>query len=220
MNLSGMNIIDLAVFAIILFSGLLALMRGLVREVLSLGAWAGAIMATVYLYPTLRPWMHQHIHTASMADAATVITLFCVALAILIPAGFFLAGLVRGRALTAIDRSLGFIFGLLRGAAVVCILFLLSLWVWPDKVSEPGPLADARTRPFLVYGAEMMKVFLPKEDIQKVDENMRAFNGHAKAVTLDQMTTPTVGNGAPAPASTVTDQPNNPAPAPPPPAKP
>src|SRR5262249_54080199 len=112
---SGLNIVDIVVFATILLSGALALWRGLVRELLSLAAWVGAAMATVYFYPHLRPWMHEHIKSEFGADAATGLTIFCAALIVLIPIGYLISGLVRGRALTAIDRSLGFVFGLGRG---------------------------------------------------------------------------------------------------------
>ena len=78
---SGLNVVDLAVIAVILISGALALWRGLVREVLSLAAWTGAAFATVYFFPALRPWMHSHIKNEFGADIATGLTLFCVSLA-------------------------------------------------------------------------------------------------------------------------------------------
>src|ERR1700735_1940027 len=126
---SGLNVVDLGVIAVILISGALALWRGLVREVLSLAAWTGAVLITVYFYPALRPWMHNHIKNEFGADVATGFTLFCIALLILLPLGYFLSSFIRGRALTAIDRSLGFVFGVARGILIVCLLFLVTLWV-------------------------------------------------------------------------------------------
>ena len=189
---TGPNLVDLAVFAVILLSGALALWRGFVRELLSLAAWAGAACATVYFYPLLRPWMHQHIKNEFAADALTGLTLFCVALAILIPLGYFISGLVRGRALTAIDRSLGFVFGLARGALVVCLLFLITLWVWPEKEKEPEVLAQAKTRPFMADGAEVMKSFLPEDDSKKAGNgtNPKEEKSVTGTVPIDQPPTP------------------------------
>ncbi len=190
MSHSGMNVVDLAVFGIIVLSGLLAMMRGFVREVVALAAWSGAGAVTVYLYPSLRPWMHEHIKTPLVADIATGLALFCVALAILIPIGHLLSSFVQGRALTAVDRSLGFVFGLARGVLVVCLAFMLSLWMWPDKEKEPEQLAAAKTRPMLAEGARTLDVLLPKEDLEKMSSRLRDID--PAPPTLQKLTTPTI----------------------------
>jgi len=171
---SGMNAVDLAVIGVILLSGGLALWRGFVRELLSLAAWIGASLIAVYFYPSLQPWMHRHIHTEITADACTGLALFCGSLAVLIPIGYFVGGLIRGRALTAIDRSLGFVFGLARGVLVVCLLFLITLWVWPEEKKEPDMLAHAKSRPMMVAGAEVIKNLLPAEQVKKISDDAHA----------------------------------------------
>jgi len=188
---SGLNVVDLGVIAVVLISGALALWRGLVREVLSLAAWTGAVLITVYFYPSLRPWMHAHIKNEFGADVATGFSLFCVALLILLPLGYFLSSFIRGRALTAIDRSFGFVFGIARGVLIVSLLFLVTLWVWPEKEREPEALAQARSRPLLVSGAEAMKNLLPQEEMKKVTERLNAIEKPAPEPRLDQPPTPT-----------------------------
>ena len=74
---------------------------------------------------------------------------FVVALIVLMILGFFVCGLVRGQALTAIDRTLGFIYGLLRGYVVVCVIYMVAVIVlWPDidTAQVPKPVA-ANTPP-------------------------------------------------------------------------
>ncbi|MGE3624034.1 MAG: CvpA family protein [Bdellovibrionales bacterium] len=183
---SGINMVDIAVFGVILVSGLLALWRGFVREFFALLAWAGAAFITVAFYPALRPWMHQRIETDFAADLATGAALFCGALVVLIPIGYVVSGLVRGRALTAIDRSLGFVFGVARGALLVCLLFLITLLIWPEKEKEPKMLAEARTRPFLAYGAEAMKNLLPEDDVKKMSKRMKEMEAKGEIPRLDQ----------------------------------
>jgi membrane protein required for colicin V production len=199
-----LNIVDYIVFGIILLSGLLALFRGFVREVLSLASWVGAAAATVYFYPQLRPWMHAHIKSDFGADALTGLVLFCLALAILIPIGYLISGLVRGRALTAVDRSLGFVFGLARGVLVVCLLCLITLWIWPDVKKTPDELVQARTRLYMVAGAAEIKSFLPKEEMDKMDKRMDALDIKMEEAppSLEQLTTPQVTGSKP--ATTVT----------------
>lgn len=208
------NVVDFGVFGLILLSGLIALFRGFVREVLSLAAWVGAVIATVYFYPILRPWMHTHIKSDFGADALTGLTLFCLALAILIPLGYLISGLVRGKALTAIDRSIGFVFGLARGVLVVCLLFFITLWIWPDQKKEPDILALARTRPFMMAGAEQLKSLLPKEDVDKMNKAMDEADKEMveKPPSLELLTTPAIAGAKPMETTTS----GNPNPATPP----
>jgi len=172
---SGLNAVDLAVIATILISGALALWRGFVRELLSLAAWTGASAITVYCYPLLQPWVHHRIKTELTADAVAGLSIFVTSLIVLLIISHFISSLIRGRALTAIDRSLGFVFGLARGLLVVCLLFLLTLWVWPEEKKEPELLAHAKTRPLMVAGTDMIKGLLPKEEVKKITDDAHAF---------------------------------------------
>ena len=102
-----------------------------------------------------------------------------------LPLAYFVSSLVRGRALTAIDRSLGFVFGIARGVLIVCLLFLVTLWVWPEKEREPEALAQAKSRPLLASGAEAMKDFLPQEEMKKMTERLNALeNPHLTSHVL------------------------------------
>lgn len=124
---------DYVVIGCVLLSGLLALMRGLVREVCSLAAWAGAFVAAAKLSYLVEPWAHKYLKSDSLASNAAMIATFFAALIILSLVGMLICRLVQGDALTAIDRSLGFVFGLLRGALLVCLLYLVAMSTfWPD----------------------------------------------------------------------------------------
>jgi membrane protein required for colicin V production len=202
MENTQLNIVDLAVFAIILLSALLAVFRGFVRELLSLSAWVGATLITIWCYPLVRPWMHKQISSELGADIASGLGLFCLSLAILIPIGYFISSLIRGRALTAIDRSLGFVFGIARGALIVCLIFLITLWIWPEQNKEPQMLAKAHTRPYMATGAEALKGFLPKEDVDKISASMRNMNKPSEAISLEKLTTPSIAGAKPADATT------------------
>ena len=59
MEATSINPTDIAVIVILLLSALLAFARGLVREVLSVGAWVGAAFAMLYLFPHVLPIVQQ-----------------------------------------------------------------------------------------------------------------------------------------------------------------
>ena len=56
MDSGGLAILDLALIAVVLLSGLLALLRGFVHEVLSFGAWIGAALVALYAFPYAQPY--------------------------------------------------------------------------------------------------------------------------------------------------------------------
>ena len=192
---SSFNTVDLAVLGVLALSGIVAFMRGLVREVFSLGAWVGASFITAYAYPFAKPWVHGHIKNEMAADAATAAGLFCLALIVLIPLGNLVAGLIKGRTLTAIDRSLGFVFGLARGFLVVCLLYLVMAWMWPEKDKLPEWLTEAKTQPLLAYGAENVKDMFPEGERKKIEETLKKDQALAKdpetaARVLEKMSMP------------------------------
>ncbi|MDH3335424.1 MAG: CvpA family protein, partial [Rhodospirillaceae bacterium] len=56
-----MTMFDVAVIAVLAVSGVLAIARGFVHEVLSIVGWVGAFFATMYATPLLKPLMMQVI---------------------------------------------------------------------------------------------------------------------------------------------------------------
>ena len=62
----GMTWVDLVVFGFLAISGLLAFMRGLVREVLGIGAWIGAVAAAFFALPTMRGMVRNWFADAGM----------------------------------------------------------------------------------------------------------------------------------------------------------
>ncbi|MER2519239.1 MAG: CvpA family protein [Bdellovibrionales bacterium] len=130
---TSFNTFDYVVIGCVLLSGLLALIRGLVREVCSLAAWAGAFVAAAKFSYLAEPWAHRYIKSDSLASHAAMVATFFAAFVVLSLIGMLICKLVQGDALTAIDRSLGFVFGLLRGTLLVCLLYLVAISTfWPD----------------------------------------------------------------------------------------
>ena len=156
------NGFDAFVALILISSGIFAFRRGLVREVMALGTWVLASVFAFSFYPLARPILEAHIKNQMLADAATAVGLFCIAIITLVPLGDYLTGLVKTPTLSSIDRSLGFVFGLLRGFVIMCLLYLGTTFVWPqDQGSQPTWLDQAKTKPALAYGVELLKSIVP-----------------------------------------------------------
>jgi hypothetical protein len=75
-----MTWVDLAVFGFLLISGLLAFVRGLVREVLGIGAWVGSLAIAFFSLPTMRGFVRSWIPQPEWVDPASFIVVFIMAL--------------------------------------------------------------------------------------------------------------------------------------------
>lgn len=147
---------DLAVIAILLVSAVLAFARGFVHEVLSMAAWIGAAFAVVFGLPYARPIAREMISLPLLADVAAGGVIFIVALLILSLITRSVSRKVQDSALNAVDRSLGFVFGILRGALLVCLAYIPVVWLMAPA-EQPAWLRDARTRPLIEQGAGMIQ---------------------------------------------------------------
>lgn len=157
-----MNWVDLAVIGVVGISALLALMRGFVREVLGIGAWIGAGIFARWAFPYVKERFHLWIHSPDMADAAAFGALFLGALILLSVVSSMVGGVVRTSLLGSADRTLGVVFGLLRGAALVAFAYIaVGIAVPVDR--WPQPVLEARTLPLAYEGAVWAVGLLPEE---------------------------------------------------------
>ena len=121
-----MTVFDYAVLAIVAFSVLLSIIRGLTREVLALLAWAvGFIIAGVFaadVAQLLAPEVPDE-RVRLLAAFAGVFLAVLLAMSLI---ALLISKLVKGAGLGVEDRLLGGVFGLARGVLVVTVLVLAA----------------------------------------------------------------------------------------------
>lgn len=156
------NPVDIAVLIIVVISAALAFFRGFVHEVLGIAAWIGAILAAIYGLPHAQPYARDLIPIDWAADLAAVVAIFLVTLVILSVFTTLIARRVQDSALNTIDRSLGFVFGLARGAVIVVILFIAASWLVPPDTQPPW-VQKARSMPFIEQGADALLALVPED---------------------------------------------------------
>lgn len=156
--------VDVVVAVVLLGSALFAFMRGFVHEVLAITAWVGAVFAVLHGLPTARPYFRDYIGPGWAADAAAGLTLFLVTLLLLSMLTKAVADRVRRSALNSVDSSLGFLFGLARGAVLLCLAYMLGDWLLHTRhpAEPPTWLAEARTRPWLERGSALLRNLAPE----------------------------------------------------------
>lgn len=159
MNLP-VNAADVIVIAVLLISAGLAFFRGLVHEVLAIAAWVGAALATLYLFLPAQEVSRQLIAIPLVADIVAGVVVFLLTLIVLTVVSRMISKRVQDSSLGALDRSLGFVFGLLRGAVVVCVAWLVLTWLLPPA-EQPQWIREARARPLVEAGAEVLRSLAP-----------------------------------------------------------
>lgn len=129
-----MNWLDFVFLGLVLVSGLISLYRGFVREVFSLATWIIAIWVGIRFASSTAVYLPPVVSDETLRLGIAFGLLFILVLIAGGIAGIVAARLVRGTGLTGTDRSLGIVFGLLRGVLIVALLvFLAALTLFPEE---------------------------------------------------------------------------------------
>lgn len=123
------SLLDIALIFVMLISGVLAMVRGFMREVLSIAAWGIAALVTLYGYSSAVPVAKGYISNDLVATAAAVAVLFLGTLLIVSLFTVKISDLILDSRVGALDRSLGFLFGLGRGLLIMVVAFLFFAWL-------------------------------------------------------------------------------------------
>jgi membrane protein required for colicin V production len=189
------NYVDIGVLVVIGLSALLALGRGLIKEILSLFGWVGAAIATYLIYfhvPAVREFARKQIVEQVFADIATAVVVFTVALIVLGIINHFVVSRIPTGFLGPLDKSLGLVFGLARGALLVAVAYILLEYVLPNRSDWPPVVQDARSEPYAAQAANYLKGLIPADLKQQTDQIINQGTGVPQTITPENTGTPAV----------------------------
>lgn len=164
-----LNNMDIAILVIVGISALIALGRGLVKEVLSIVGWVLAGAAVIYLLPVLNPFTLKYIESGWMAGIATAAFILIVFMIVWIYATAGVVGKIRTSKLSGLDRLLGLFFGIVRAFLLIVLMYILISWMMPVK-SQPDLLRKSKYFQIAGNFAEPIEKLIPKDTLDAIKE--------------------------------------------------
>ncbi len=179
------SLLDVIVLVVLLISALLAMMRGFVREVLTLVSWAAAAALAYYLYRLPLPLVKSFLNNTTAATIVSAAAIFLLALIIVSFLSMRIADFVLDSRVGAVDRGLGFLYGAARGLLLMVVAQAFFLWL---AQTTPAWMAHAKSKPMLESLGNQLMDALPQDleaSLKKVFRNRDSSGSDAGQVVPD-----------------------------------
>ena len=157
--------LDYIYIIVVLVSTIWATVRGGVYETIATLSWVVAAVAARFVSPVLDGWLQNWFKLTESTVGTLVVSYFVVFFVILIAVGFFnqkLRDRIQNSIMNLTDHTLGVLFGIVRGVAIMGFIYWGALWYYSDAPRLPRWLDMARMRPLMHTTAELLdKWFVP-----------------------------------------------------------
>lgn len=170
--MQNLNNLDVIILIVVAISALIALSRGLVKEVLSIIGWILATMAVIYILPVVMPFAKEYISNGYVAGVVSSLFILILFFILWIYATAGVVGKIRTSKLNGMDRMLGLFFGIARAFLLVVLFYILVSWMIPaDKQSE----TLTKSKYFQLAGkfAQPLEEMIPEETIKLIKEKTK-----------------------------------------------
>lgn len=181
-----LNNLDVIILIVIAVSALIALNRGLVKEVLSIVGWVLATMSIIYLLPVCLPFTKQFVSSGLLAGILTALSIFIIFFVIWIYSTSQIIGKIRTSKLNGLDRMLGLFFGIMRAFLLVVLFNVMVSWIIPE---DKQPETLTKSKYFQVAGkfAKPLEELIPQETLDLIKAKTQALSDDdSQAKTKDK----------------------------------
>ncbi len=121
-----MTVVDVVVIFVIFLSALFSLMRGFVKEAISLATWIIAIWLAATFAPQLADALPSSIESEAVRQATGFGVLFVLTLMLGTVVNMLVSQIVKKTGLSGADRIFGVAFGVLRGGLIIIVFVIIG----------------------------------------------------------------------------------------------
>ncbi|MBV02851.1 MAG: colicin V production CvpA [Rhodobacteraceae bacterium] len=166
--MEGITIVDLGILIVIFLSGTLAYFRGFFREVLSITSWILAAILAFNFAPNFDPILKStpvvgdfFRKSCDISLITSFVLLFTISLTIFVLLIPLFSSFTKKTYLKSIDRVFGFLFGIIRGALIIVILFV-SYHQFKSPSQNIDLIERSISQKFLNLYKDQIDGFVPK----------------------------------------------------------
>ncbi len=153
-----MHWVDIVVFVVIGFSVVIGLFRGLVKEAISLATWILGVWVSLSFSSSFAKMLPFQVGDQTVQTLIAFVIIFLVILVVGGVINYLIGQLVDKTGLSGTDRTMGLVFGFLRGGLIVAIMVLLATLT---NMPNEDWWQQSLTLPYFHEMAVGLKVLLP-----------------------------------------------------------
>jgi membrane protein required for colicin V production len=176
------NWLDWVLTVIVAASTAAAVVKGFIRELISLATLVAALVIAALGYARAAVWFEDLTKSHTIALGVGFLVLFLGTMAVGAVAAVTAKKLIQSAGLQAFDRFLGGLFGLVRGVAIDCVLLMAMLaFSLKGEAVQQSVLA-----PFVTAGARVVVLAMPHDLKAQFQDGFEKF--HQALIEHDKKT--------------------------------
>jgi membrane protein required for colicin V production len=170
------NLIDVLIVIIAVISGVMASLRGLIREVFGLTGWVLAIIGANLLSEVTTEQLAEYIASDDLRTLLGWALPFIIISIIWYILSNILSPPLRRFTLNMLDRPLGFIYGLARGIVIAALIYMGALFAVEKEDALPSMVQKASLidvmRSTTIFLANLTPESIRDEIVEKIPETI------------------------------------------------
>ena len=172
--MTELNNLDIVILIMVGISGLIALSRGLIKEVLSIIGWVLSGFAVVWLLPVFTKITRQYINSGLISGSVSAVFILILFMVIWIIVTDNVVSKIRNSKLSGLDRILGLFFGIMRAFLLIVLVYILISWCMPEK-SQPEFMQKSKYFQIAGSFAKPIESLIPQETLDVIKSKTDAY---------------------------------------------
>ncbi len=159
-NFFSLNVVDYIIVGVVLTSTLISLVRGFIKELMSLVIWALGFWVAIKLYERVATILVPHITNPVIRQMVSFAGIFFLVLIFGMLFNYLLTFIVTKSGLSGADRLFGMFFGCARGILFVAVILLL---ISATSFVQDEWWKKSIVIPHLQVVVDWLRIFLPQK---------------------------------------------------------